>query len=158
VKYVILTTGLILAAAAATWGLFFSMASEPEIHAARAEGDPMAWIRAEFKLSPEQATRIDMLHRNYGVVCAGHCREVQAALEAVSAAKANSSAEPERLAAAEHRLQEALATCERATEAHVREVAGCMPPDEGRRYLAMVLPRIHDYEHRGPPDLQLHTH
>ena len=34
-------------------------------------------------------------------------------------------------------------------------VAALMPPGEGARYLAIVLLRIVDYDHHGPPNVQV---
>jgi hypothetical protein len=48
--------------------------------------------------------------------------------------------------------------CENAIAVHVREVAAQMSPDQGQRYLALVLPRIAGFDHRAAPDLDLNTH
>jgi hypothetical protein len=33
-----------------------------------------------------------------------------------------------------------------------------MAPEQGRRYLALVLPKIADFDHRAAPDLGLNAH
>lgn len=38
---------------------------------------------------------------------------------------------------------------------HFDRVAALLPPGEGARYLAMVLPRIADYDHNGAPTVQV---
>ena len=38
--------------------------------------------------------------------------------------------------------------------AHFRKVAALLPPGEGERYLALVLPHVQDYDHHGAPNLQ----
>jgi hypothetical protein len=38
---------------------------------------------------------------------------------------------------------------------HFRAVAALMPPGEGERYLAIVLPRVSGYPHEGAPTLQV---
>jgi hypothetical protein len=48
--------------------------------------------------------------------------------------------------------------CESAIATHVRECAAHMSPEAGRRYLALVLPKIKDFDHQAPPDLQLNKH
>ncbi len=45
-------------------------------------------------------------------------------------------------------------TCVRSMTDHFHRVAALMPPAEGARYLAIVLPRVADYDHRGAPTLE----
>ena len=59
------------------------------------------------------------------------------------------------LAAAEARLQELRTNCETAITRHVRQVATEMSPADGARYLALVLPKIADFDHQAVPDLHL---
>lgn len=157
-KYILITAALILAAAATACGIVYVLSDKPEIRAARKEGDAMAWMRAEFKLNDEQVAKIEAVHSAYGKVCAVHCRDVQAAMDALAALKADRAASPEQLAAAEQKLRATMAVCEEATAAHVKNVATYMSPEQGARYLALVLPRITGYHHKGPPDLGVHKH
>ncbi len=46
-------------------------------------------------------------------------------------------------------------TCVDAMTAHFHRVAVLMPPGEGERYLAIVMPRIIDFDHRGAPYVQV---
>ncbi|MEO5959907.1 MAG: hypothetical protein ABIZ49_13360, partial [Opitutaceae bacterium] len=62
------------------------------------------------------------------------------------------------LSAAERRLEELRSVCESAIAAHVRRCAAEMAPEAGRRYLALVLPKIKDFDHVAAPDLQLSQH
>jgi hypothetical protein len=57
--------------------------------------------------------------------------------------------------AANERIQALRSLCEGAIAAHVRKVASLMSPDDGRRYLALVLPKIANFDHTAPPDLRL---
>ena len=45
--------------------------------------------------------------------------------------------------------------CVRSMTEHFRRVAALMPAREGERYLALVMPRILDYDHRGAPNVQV---
>ena len=46
--------------------------------------------------------------------------------------------------------------CVDAMTVHFRRVATLMPPGQGERYLAVVLPRIADFDHRGAPNVKVH--
>ena len=96
------------------------------------------------------------LHDAYTPSCAEHCRLIK---EARNALKAAAGADPAVESAAERALQELRLTCETAITAHVRKVAALMSPKEGKRYLALVLPKIANFDHSAAPDLQLnHPH
>lgn len=104
--------------------------------------DEMTWLRREFALTPAQAAAIDKLHRDYEPVCAEHCRriaEVQAKLHALKTAGAKSA---EERSAAEREWNAIADECTTATRVHLEKVAAEMSPDQGRRYLALVGPKL----------------
>jgi hypothetical protein len=68
------------------------------------------------------------------------------------------NADPAALAAADRRVEELRVVCESAIATHVRQCAAEMSPEAGRRYLALVLPKIKDFDHLAAPDLQLTPH
>jgi hypothetical protein len=80
------------------------------------------------------------------------------AARARDALKANSTSNAAALAVAEKRVQELRGICETAIAAHVRQCAGEMSPAASQRYLALVLPKIADFDHHAPPDLQVNRH
>lgn len=135
-----LVTLLIAVLAAGTsYGVFYALNREPAaVRAAAREGDAMQWLRAEFKLTDAQYAAIKRLHADYGQVCARHCAAIQAA---------------ETRGAPRAEIQALENTCVRSMTQHFQNVAALMSPAEGQRYLAIVLPRIHDYDHRGAPNL-----
>ena len=57
--------------------------------------------------------------------------------------------------AAEQKIQELRTHCETAITRHVRQVAALMSPEDGQRYLALILPKIADFDHQTAPDLHL---
>jgi hypothetical protein len=135
-----LTLLVVLAAGATAFGAFYVLNDEPAVRRAARAGDAMAWLRAEFHPDDAAFAAIKQLHDDYGNVCAQHCR-------AILAAKAR-HAPPAEVAALER-------TCVVSMTDHFRRVAALMPPGEGARYLAIVLPRIEDYDHNGPPNVQV---
>lgn len=153
----LLVTIVALALAAVTVGLVcYGLNRDPLLHAAVVKGDAMAWLRVDFNLNDRQYAEVKKLHDAYAPSCAEHCRLIQ---EATMARDALKSSDPTAAIAAERKLQDLRTTCETAITAHVRKVAELMSAEDGRRYLALVLPKIADFDHTVPPDLQLnHSH
>ncbi|MGC4071048.1 MAG: hypothetical protein QM760_00710 [Nibricoccus sp.] len=104
--------------------------------------DENTWLQTEFSLSNEQLAAIKKIRADYGPVCATHCSKL--------------SVEKKRLADLEKKhgrdsadYQTALAAfdalsreCAEATRKHLEAIAAQMPPEQGRRYLEMVGPKI----------------
>jgi hypothetical protein len=155
-KYLLGTIAVLAFVAAATGFVCYRLGADPGLQAAAAKGDAMAWLRTDFHLNDTQFAAIKKLHEAYAPSCAEHCRMIQEATQARDALRA---ADPAAVAAAERKLQELRTTCETAITRHVRQVAAEMSPAEGARYLALVLPKIADFDHLVTPDLRLnHTH
>jgi hypothetical protein len=135
----LLTLALLAAAAAgAGWG-FYHLSRNPSLEAAARNGDTMAWLRTEFGLDAAQFAAIDRLHQTYTETCARHCTAIMDA---------------RRRHASEEEIRSLEAACVRSMTDHFRQVAALMPPGQGERYLALVLPRIAEYDHRGAPTLR----
>ncbi len=157
-KYLLATLALLAAAAAAAGFFCYRMGSDPMLHAAAAKGDAMQWLRSDFHLTDAQFAAIRKLHESYAGTCEEHCRLIQEATRARNALKL-AGADTAATAAAGSKLQELRATCERALTRHVQQVAALMSPEDGRRYLALVLPKIAAFDHTAAPDLRLnHSH
>ena len=154
-KYLTGTLAALLLLAAATGFVCYRLSCDPTLHEATAKGDPMEWLRADFHLTDSQFAAIRELHESYSGSCAEHCRMIQEATRARNALKTAGRADPAALLAAEQKIQELRAHCETAITRHVRQVAALMSPDQGRRYLALVLPKIADFDHQAAPDLHL---
>lgn len=153
-KYFLATVALIAAIAAATCVLTYHVVGDPAVKAAVATRDALEWLRADFHLTDAQFARIKQLHTEYARVCEEHCRAIQEASRALNQVKATSHNQSAVVAAETH-LRGLRMVCETAIVAHVRQCAEEMSPEAGQRYLALVLPKIPNFDHRGPPDLQL---
>lgn len=129
---------LFLAVSAASFWVFYTIADRPAVRRAASEGNTMEWLRAEFHLNDAQFTAIQNLHNEFGTVCAQHCIAINNAKE--------SGKSPAEIAALEQ-------VCVGAMVEHFHKVAALMPPGEGERYLAIVLPRIRDYDHTQSPTI-----
>jgi hypothetical protein len=153
-NYRLLTLLVLLTAAAVAGVVSYQIGSEPDLRAAARAGDPMMWLRSEFRLTDAQHAQIAQLHYDYAKVCGDHCFAIQQAMEAAAAVR-KGKADPAKIAESDRRVRELEKVCEQAIEKHLRAVAACMPSAEGERYLGLVLPRIAGFDHSGPPDLGL---
>ncbi len=137
--------------AAGTWYTCFRVHCDPSAHAAAQAGDVLGWMRCEFSLSEEQFTAIRALHEEHRKECAAHCAAVREARAREGAAR--QAGDSAGAAAAANAQRDAETLCRASVEAHVRRIAALMTPAEGERYLRLVLPRLDDSDHSGPPDL-----
>lgn len=157
-KYLIATIALIVSAAAATCALTFHFACDPQVTAAVAKRDAMEWLRTDFQLTDAQFARIKQLHESYSSVCDKHCQDIMDAAAARDQVKIDKPADAAALAAANQKVENLRRACETAIAAHVRQCAAEMSPEAGQRYLALVLPKIADFDHQAAPDVRLNKH
>ena len=155
-KYLIGTLALIAAIAATTCVLAFHFGGDPDVKAAVARRDALEWLRTDFQLTDSQFEKIKQLHDSYSLVCEDHCRAIQQASRARSQLKATST-DAAAISVADKRVEDLRQICETAIAAHVRQCAAEMSPDAAQRYLALVLPKIADFDHHAPPDIQLNA-
>ncbi len=153
-KYLLATVAMVALLAAGTAYFGYRMTCNPALHAAVANGDTMEWLRTDFHLTKAQLSDIRQLHASYAGTCGEHCRMIQQetlSRNALVAAGGSRAA----IDAANVEIQRMRKVCEGAIEAHVRRVAALMSSEDGRRYLALVLPRIANFDHLAAPDLRL---
>lgn len=153
-----LTFALVVAAAAATGLVAFRAGGDPAVRAALAQHDAMAWLRSDFQLTDAQFAAIKQLHDSYSTECERHCNAIQEAVLARNALKSAAQSDTAAVSAADRKVEELRLVCESAIAAHVRRCAAEMSPAAGQRYLALVLPKIKDFDHLAAPDLQLNRH
>lgn len=154
-RYLWSTLAALVLVAVAMGALCYHLSSAPALHAAAKKGDAMEWLRVDFHLTDGQFAEIKKLHDAYAPSCEEHCRLIQEATKARDAIKATRGSDPTAAAAAERTLQELRTTCETAITVHVRKVAALMSPENGQRYLTLVLPKIADFDHQMAPGLDL---
>ncbi len=100
-----------------------------------------AWLQQEFSLTDAQIAAIQKIRADYAPTCAGHCEKISAAKARLAAAKASGVASDAYLAA-NAELAAISRECAEATRKHLEEIAAQMSPEQGRRYLEMVTPKI----------------
>ena len=108
----------------------------------------LEWLQTEFKLSPAQVAEVKALQTRYQPVCQVHCQKIQQARAALAGASA------ETKAAAQAELERVKAVCRDATRSHLQQVAAVMAPEEGARFLALVLPKLSGETHDAPCGIQ----
>jgi hypothetical protein len=153
-KHLVATLALIAVAAATTGFVSFRASGDPAVQSALSKQDAMEWLRTDFQLTDAQFAAIKKLHDSYSIVCEEHCRQIQEATRTRNGLKTANANAP-ALAAADRRVEELRLVCESAIATHVRECATHMSAEASRRYLAMVLPKIKDFDHLAAPSVQL---
>lgn len=157
-KHLVITLALVATLAAGTAVVSYRAAGDRQLKAAVAGGDSLEWLRHEFALNEAQFGRIKALHDSYSAVCEEHCLAIQQAMRVRDELARQSPSDVGAMAAAELRLEQLSADCETAISAHVRACAEFMSPEQATRYLALVLPRIPDFDHQAAPGLQVSGH
>ena len=139
-KNLVITFGVVLAACALAFGVFYAVSADRAMHAAAREGDAMAWLRTEFRLNDTQFAAIKKLHDDYSIACGQHCAAIMEARERKAPAREIATLEQ---------------VCVDSMTTHFRQVAALMPAPEGERYLATVLPRVAGYSHERAPNVRV---
>jgi len=104
--------------------------------------DEMTWLREEFAVTAAQADAIEQLNTAYDPVCAEHCRRIGAARHRLQSLLAAPNTPAADLADAQNTWQSLCAECTTATRAHLEAVAAQMSPEQGKRYLDLVGPKL----------------
>ncbi len=157
-KYLVSTLALIVLGAAIFGFVCYRLSCDSALHAAAEKGDAWHWLRQDFHLTDQQFAAIQVVHQAYAGSCVEHCRLIQEATKVRDALTAKTSS-PGPRAAAELAVKELRSICEQALTVHVQKVAALMAAEDGRRYLALMLPKIAAFDHATAPNLQMnHTH
>ncbi len=154
-RNLLISVALVLAAGLAASTIVYRRCCDPDLHQAARTGDAEHWLRREFHLSDAQMAAIENLQIDYDKECSMHCQSIIQANERLAAIRRAAKADPALLAGAQRVLDDREALCRDAIKAHLRRVAALMPPTEGKRYLAMLLPKVDTFRHEGAPNLRL---
>ncbi len=108
------------------------------------QGPAAAWVQKEYALSPQQASRVDQLHRDYNSRCGPFCAqmcEVNAGLEKLAL---ESSCMTPAIRAAIVETDQIRTSARVALLEHFYSVAAELPAERRREYLLKVLPLVID--------------
>ncbi|HEY0943816.1 MAG TPA: periplasmic heavy metal sensor [Opitutaceae bacterium] len=112
--------------------------------------DEMTWLRREFHLTPAQAEKIEQLHAAYEPVCMEHCMQILTARKQLTALAGSGREDSAEYRQAQADMERLKRVCTEATRQHLETVAAAMSPDEGRRYIELVGPKLSQHEHAQP--------
>lgn len=113
-------------------------------------GDTCCWFRVELGLDSETIAAINRAQAEFDDTCAAHCRAVDRAREVLKKLPADAPASERD--AANAAVVAADKICRDARVAQVRRLAALMPEAAGKKYLAIVLPRLAGHDHASTPD------
>lgn len=123
------------------------------VHRMDKDGE-LAWLRQEFELSSQQLHLIEQAHAKYREICEVHCIDILESRRELRAA-IDENAPVEQITRLQERVMEIDRECVSSIKTHFGEIAEIMGGEQSRRYLAEVLPRVADFDHEGPVDLDL---
>lgn len=103
----------------------------------------LMWLRDEYQLDDATFERIHALHRDYFRRCENMCRQIDAADRPLLWRGRRSGPPPADLPAQIASERALCSDCETAATKHLEQVAALMPPEQGRRFLADIMPTIH---------------
>ncbi len=131
----------IVATAAAVYFLCYHAATGDTRRMLNA-GDNMAWLRAEFALSDEQARAITALEAEYEPRCAAMCTRIAESNQRLEKHLATSKTMTPELEAALREASQVQADCRAATMAQAFAISAHMAPEQAVRYRAMIAGRV----------------
>ena len=97
----------------------------------------LGWLKREFSLDAAQYEKVLALHHAYRPICADHCNRYIAVRKRLDELLKNQTWTPDASAAIaeQARIQ---GECHASMLKYAYDVAACMSPEQGRRYLAMI--------------------
>lgn len=126
----------VVASGAAIFTVCYFAAARVRVGPSAIATDELAWLRAEFKLSDAEMTRVRQLHEGYLPKCEEMCARIAAKNRELNEALGASA---QFTPALEQKLAEVAALraeCQGHMLRHYYEVSHAMPPAQGARYLA----------------------
>jgi hypothetical protein len=100
----------------------------------------LAWLRTDLKLTDEQFSKVEQLHREYRPVCAELCRRIAESEAAVAKLAGAQGGMSDDLANAIENHGRVIAECKRGMLEHLYQTASLMDERQARRYLEVTLP------------------
>ena len=150
-----ITAGVIAVLALAAGCLAYVCLERASPKTAGADHDALGWVRHEFNLSGETLARVEALHQAYESVCLAHCHAIVESRDELRRLN-TTNATPAEIATATTKARAVDEQCIASTEEHIRRIAAVIGGEEGRRYLAIVLPRVTTFDHTAPATPDLH--
>jgi len=128
--------------AGAFWCARSICADGPRRVSSLSPSEEIAWMKSEFGLTDETFRRVEELHLEYVPRCDEYCRRVAESSRKVRRLASASGEMTDELAEALREDERTRTECREALLSHLYETAASMPPDKGRRFLELALPRV----------------
>lgn len=100
----------------------------------------LTWMRTDLKLTDEQFSKVEQLHRDYRPVCAEMCRRIGESEAAVAKLASTQESMSDELIKAIENHGHVIASCKRSMLEHMYKTASMMDEPQARRYLEVSLP------------------
>jgi hypothetical protein len=100
----------------------------------------LAWLRTDLKLSDEQFSKVEQLHREYRPVCDEMCRRIGESETTVAKLASTQGSMSDELIKAIENHGHVIASCKRSMLEHLYKTASVMDERQARRYLEVSLP------------------
>lgn len=98
----------------------------------------LGWLKREFALAPAQYEKVLALHHAYRPICADHCTRYIAVRRQFDELLKNQAGWSPAVAAAIADQARIQGECHASMLKYAYDVAACMSPEQGRRYLDMI--------------------
>jgi hypothetical protein len=100
----------------------------------------LAWLRTDLKLTEEQFSKVEQLHRDYRPLCAEMCRRIRESEAAVAKLASTQGSMSDELIRAIENHGHVIASCKRSMLEHMYHTASVMNEHQAQRYLEVSLP------------------
>ena len=131
----------LIASATAAYFICYHFATRDTRAMLGSDGD-MAWLRAEFALTDEQARAIAALQADYEPRCVAMCDRIAKSSARLDKLLAGSKEMTPELDAAVREASQTQADCRAATMAQAFAISAHMTPEQAVRYRAMIADRV----------------
>lgn len=131
-----------VAVGAASFMLCYRLSRADGVAGLAGTSSELEWLRTEFDLTPAQTERVAARHEEYLPQCQEHCaryRDGRQRLDEMLRRQPGWSLEVDSVV---KELSAIRSECHQSLLRYASDVAACMPPEQGRRYLAMIREQV----------------
>jgi len=139
-SYLILTG--ILSLGLLTYGAIYLAGISSVSALSSMESDELAWLKAEFKINDSGFEKIVAVHQAHEIQCLEHCRALEASRRRLSKLTQKATSVTPEIEAALKADGAVREQCRVSTLRHVYEVSRLMTPDQGQRYVDLMVRRL----------------
>jgi Spy/CpxP family protein refolding chaperone len=137
-RKLLILLALVVAVGVSSYVIYYQRAMASVVVTPDGTDAELGWLKREFALTQAQYDKVLALHHAYRPLCADHCsRYVAAQRRLEDALKSQMTWSPEAAAIIAERAR-IQSECHTSMLKYAYDVAACMTPEQGRRYLEMI--------------------